>query len=124
MVTEADKGRPTCIIKEKKVNELIETDFDNQNTYHSLKKKDKFIKNFKKLKGSELIIENTFKDLEPHTPKTPSARPLLEIYKNPLKIRLRINTENSAICKTGKPLSKELQQITATEKNLSKIQKV
>ena len=124
MVTEADKGRPTCIIKEKKVNELIETDLDNQNTYHSLKKKDKVIKNFKKLKGSELISENTFKDLEPHTPKTLSARPLLEIYKNPLKIRLRINTKNSAICKTGKPLSKELQQITATEKNLSKIQKV
>ena len=39
MVTEADKGRSTCIIKEKKVNELIETDLDNQNRYHSLKKR-------------------------------------------------------------------------------------
>ena len=64
------------------------------------------------------------KDLEPHTPRTPSARPLLEIYKNPLKIRFRINTQNSAICQTGKPLSKELQQITAIEKHLPKIQKV
>ena len=50
MVTEADKGRPTCIIKEKKVNELIETDLDNQNTYHSLKKKTKSLKTLKSLK--------------------------------------------------------------------------
>ena len=56
--------------------------------------------------------EKLYKDLKPHTPKTPSARPLLEIQKNPLKIRLVFNTQNSAVYKIGKHLSKELRQIT------------
>ena len=39
------------------------------------------------------------RDLKPHTPKTPSARPTLKIHKNPLKIRPVVNTQNSAVYK-------------------------
>ena len=45
------------------------------------------------------ISEKLYKDLKPHTPKTPSARPILKIHKNPLKIKLVVNTQNSAVCK-------------------------
>ena len=38
IVVEDDKGRVTCIIKEDKVNKMIETELNNQNRYHSLKK--------------------------------------------------------------------------------------
>ena len=38
MVAEADKGRATCIIKEEKVNKMVETELNNQNRYHGLKK--------------------------------------------------------------------------------------
>ena len=34
MVAEADKGRPTCILEEEKVSKMIETDLNNQNSYH------------------------------------------------------------------------------------------
>ena len=68
------------------------------------------------LKESGLISEKLYKDLKPHTPKTPSARPLLKIHKNPLKIRLVINTQNSTVYKIGKLLSKQLLQITTSGK--------
>ena len=38
MIVEADKGKPTCIIKEEKVKKMIETKLNNQNRYHGLKK--------------------------------------------------------------------------------------
>ena len=99
MVVEADQGRATCIIKEEKVNKMIETEQNNQNTYHGLKKdnkdnvRSKVSKKLKGLKESGLISEKLYKDLKPHFPKTSSARPLLKIYKNQLKIRLAINTQ-------------------------------
>ena len=68
---------------------MIEMDLNNQNRYYSLKKdnidnvKSKVNKKLKELKESGLISEKLYKDLKPHTPKTPSARPLLKIYKNP-----------------------------------------
>ena len=123
MVVEADQGRATCIIKEEKVNKMIETEQNNQNTYHGLKKdnidnvRSKVSKKLKGLKESGLISEKLYKDLKPHTPKTPSARLLLKIRKNPLKIRLAINTQNSAVYKIGKLLSKELRQITTSGKS-------
>ena len=119
---EADKGRATCKIEEEKVNKMIETELDNQNRYNSLKKENvrsKVNKKLKELKDSGLISENLYKDLKPHTPKTPSARPLLKIHKNPLKIRLVINTQNSAVYKIGKLLSKELRQITTSGKSFN-----
>ena len=38
MVIEADKVRATCMIEEEKLNRMIETELNNQNRYHSLKK--------------------------------------------------------------------------------------
>lgn len=60
--------------------------------------------NFKKA----LTCEKLLKDLEPHTPVTPSARPLLQEHKNPLKIFFVIDMENCAMHKFGKLLFKEL----------------
>ena len=84
MVVEADKGTTTCILEEQKVNKMVETELNNQNRYYSLKKDN--IDNVrskvnKKLKESGLISTNLYKNLKPHTPKTPSARPLLKIIK-------------------------------------------
>ena len=123
MVVEADKGKATCIIEEEKVNKMIETELNNQNRYHSLKKdnidsvRSKVNKKLKELKESGLISAKLYKDLKSHTPKTPSAIPLLKIHKNLLKIKLVINTQNSALYKIGKILSKELRQITTSGKS-------
>ena len=123
MVVEADKGKATCIIEEEKVNKMIETELNNQNRYHSLKKdnidndRSKVNKKLKELKESGLISAKLYKDLKSHTPKTPSAIPLLKIHKNLLKIKLVINTQNSALYKIGKFLSKELRQITTSGKS-------
>ena len=67
-------------------------------------------KKLKELKESGLTSKKLYKDLKSHSPKTPSARPLLKICKIPLKIKLAINKQNSAVYKTGKLLSKELRQ--------------
>ena len=118
MVVEADKGRATCIIEQEKVNKMIETELNNQNRYHSLKQdnidnvRSKVNRKLKELKESGLISEKLYKNLKPHTPKTPSARALLKIHKNPLKTRLEINTKTSAVYKIGKLSSKKLRQIT------------
>ena len=42
------------------------------------------------------------------------------MHKNSLKIRLVVNTENSAIHKIGNLLSKELQQITKSRRSFIK----
>ena len=123
MVAEADKGRATCIIKKEKVNKMTETRLNNQIRYHGLKKgnidnvRSKVNKKLKQLKETRLICEKLYKDLEPHTLKIPSARPLLKIQINQLKTRLVINTQNPAVCKIGKLLSKELWQITTSGKS-------
>ena len=81
-----------CIIEEEKVNKTIETKLNNQNRYHSLKKdnvdnvRSKVNKKLKEFKESECISEKLYKDLKPHIPKTISARQLLKINKNSLKI--------------------------------------
>ena len=126
MVVEADKGRATCLIEEEKVNKIIETELNKQNRYHSLKKdnidnvRSKVNKKLKELKESGLISEKLYKDLKLHTPKTPSARPLLKTHKNPLKIRLVTNRQNSAVYKIGKLFSNELRQITTSGKSFIK----
>ena len=60
---------------------MIEAELNNQNRY--ILKRDnidnvrsKVNNKLKKLKESGLISEKSYKDLKPHTPKTPSARPL------------------------------------------------
>ena len=123
MVVEVDKGRAMCMIEKETVNKMIETELNNQKRYHSFKKdnidnvRSKVNKKLKELKESGLISEKLYKDLKPHTPKTPSARPLLKMHKNPLKIRLVINTQISAVYKIGKLLSKELRQLTTSGKS-------
>ena len=82
--------------------------------------KSKVNKKLKELKESGLISIKLCKGLKPHTPKTTSARPLWKIHKNPLKIRLVINTHNSAEYKIGNLLSKELRQITTSGKSFMK----
>ena len=123
MVVEVDKGRAMWMIEKETVNKMIETELNNQKRYHSFKKdnidnvRSKVNKKLKELKESGLISEKLYKDLKPHTPKTPSARPLLKMHKNPLKIRLVINTQISAVYKIGKLLSKELRQLTTSGKS-------
>ena len=39
MFTDADKGRATCIIAEKKVSKVIEMELNNHNKCHGLKKR-------------------------------------------------------------------------------------
>ena len=43
------------------------------------------------------------------------------IHKNPLKFRLVMNTQNSAVYKIGNLLSKELRQIATSGNGLSNI---
>ena len=70
MVVEADKGRATFIIEEEKVIEKIETELNNQNRYHSLKKdnidniKSKVNNKLKELKENRLISEKLNKDFK------------------------------------------------------------
>ena len=98
------------------------TSYFGNDRYHGLKKdnidnvRSKVNNKLKEFKESGLTSEKSYKDLKPRTPKTPSARPLLKIYKNPLKIRLVINTQNSAVYKIRKLLPKELRQITTPGK--------
>ena len=110
MVIETDKGRATCIIEERKVNKT-----NNQNRYHSFKKDNPVNVRFKvneKLKElkkkSGIISEKLYIDLKPYTPKASSAKLLWKLHKNPLKNRLVINTQNSAVYRIGKLLSKGL----------------
>ena len=83
MFTDADKGRATCIIAEKKVSKVIEMELNNHNKYHGLKKgnidnvRSNVNKKLKELIESGLTSEKLCKYLKRHTPKTPSARPLL-----------------------------------------------
>ena len=62
-------------------------ELNNQDRYHSFKKdnignaRSKVNKTLNERKESGLVSEKIYKDLKPHTPKTPSARPLLNIIK-------------------------------------------
>ena len=126
MVVEADKGTTTCILEEQKVNKMVETELNNHNRYYSLKKdnidnvRSKVNKKLKEIKECGLIGKKSYKYLKLHTPKTTSARPLLKIHKNPLKIRLVIYTQSCPVYKIGKLLSKELRQIATSGKSFIK----
>ena len=76
-------------------------------------------KKLAELKLKDLITkEHT--SLKPNVPKTPKARPILKIHKDPLKIRLIINTQNSPISKIAKKISKELRPLIRSGKSYIK----
>ena len=54
------------------------------------------------------------KQLKQITPTTPIARPTLKAHKNPLKVRLIINTKGSSYYKIAKFISRELKPLTAS----------
>ena len=109
---------------------MIETELNNQNRCHILKKdnidnvRSKVNNKLKKLKESGLISEKSYKDLKPHTPKTPSARPLLKIHKNPLKLDLSSTHKTLQHIKQVNFRQKNYDKSQHQEKVLSKIQKV
>ena len=51
MVVEADKGTPTCMLKEQKVNKMVETERNNQNRYYSLNKEIQIMLDLKSIRN-------------------------------------------------------------------------
>ena len=72
------------------------------------------------LKLKDLITKQEHSSLKPTVPKTPKARPILKTHKDPLKIRLIINTQNSPIYKIAKKISKELRPLIRSGKSYIK----
>ena len=77
-------------------------------------------KKLAELKLKDLITKQEHPSLKPNVPKTPKTRPILKIHKDPLKIRLIINTQNSPIYKIAKKISKELRPLIRSGKNYIK----
>lgn len=90
---------------------MVEKEVKNKKSYTEIKKgnikivKKNVNKNIKELKKDVLICEKLFKDLKEHTTLTVSARPFLLAHKDPLKIRLVINTQNLPVYKIGSAAS-------------------
>ena len=123
---EADKGRAMCIISRKKVHEMVEQELNKPKRYGKLRtdtikqSRAAINKKLAKLKLKDLITKQEHYSLKPSVPKTPKARPILKIHKNPLKIRLVINTQNSPICKIAKKIMKELRPLIGSGKSYIK----
>ena len=64
-------------------------------------------------KEDQISIE-CLKKLKQITPITPSARATLKAHKDPLKVRLIINTKGSAFYNIAKFINKELKPLTTT----------
>ena len=98
VLIENDKGRATCIIETKQIQELIEKELSNRERYKELegdnieKVKKAVNKELKSLCDGNKITTDMKKQLKQITPTTPIARPTLKAHKNPLKVRLIINT--------------------------------
>ena len=101
-------------------------ELNNHNKHHGLKKgnidnvRSNVNKKLNELIESGLTSEKLCKYLKRYTPKTPSARPLLEINKNSLKIRLATNTQDYTVYKVCNFFSKELRQLTISGKRFIK----
>ena len=120
---EADKGRATCIVIRKQVHEMVEPELNKPERYRKLRtdiiKQSRAALNKKlaELKFKNLITKEEHSSLKPSVPKTPKARPILKIHKDPLKIRLIINTQNSPTCKIVKKISKKLRSLIRSGKS-------
>ena len=66
------------------------------------------------------ISKELLNKLKQITPVTPSGRPTLKAHKNPLKVRLIINTQGSAFYKVAKFVSNELKPLTTNAKSFIK----
>ena len=123
---EADKGRATCIISRKQVHEMVAQELNKPERYRKLKtdtikqSRAAINKKLAELKLKDLITKQEHSSLKPNVPKTPKARPILKIHKDPLKIRLIINTQNSPIYKIAKKISKELRPLIRSGKSYIK----
>ena len=123
---ENDKGRATCIIENKKVEELIDKELSNRERYKPMMEDN--IENVKTSVNKELnnlhkekkITKELLNKLKQITPATPSGRPTLKAHKNPLKVRLIINTQGSAFYKVAKFVSNELKPLTTNAKSFIK----
>ena len=123
---EADEGRATCIVSRKQEQKMVEQELDKPERYRKLRtdiiKQSRAALNKKlaELKFKNLITKEEHSSLKPSVPKTPKARPILKIHKDPLKIRLIINTQNSPIYKIAKKISKELRPLIRSGKSYIK----
>ena len=68
----------------------------------------------KSLCDGNKITTDMKKQLKQITPTTPIARPTLKAHKNPLKVRLIINTKGSSYYKIAKFVSRELKPLTTS----------
>ena len=97
-LTENGKGRATFIISNANKQELISKELENTERYKELVKDDiaKVKTNTNKelvyLTRQNLISQQKLKSLKQITSKTLTARPALKRYKNPIKVRLIMDT--------------------------------
>ena len=77
-------------------------------------------KEIAKLRNENKITIEQMKKLKKITPETPNARPTLKAHKNPLKVRLIINTRDSVFYKIAKFISNELKPLTVSGKSFIK----
>ena len=123
---ENDKGRATCIIEENRKEQLISQELSNTDRYSSLTKDDidkvkiNINKELATLRKENIISADFMKSVKQITPTTPIARPTLKAHKDPIKVRLIINTQGSAFYKIAKFVSKELKPLTTTGKSYIK----
>ena len=98
LLMENDKGRATCIIAKEKRDELVTNEMHNVERYSKLKKDDidkvrtAVNKRLKEMVRDKILTIEEEKELRQKTRVTPSARPTLKSHKDPLKVRLIINT--------------------------------
>ena len=102
---------------------MVEQELDKPERYRKLRtdiiKQSRAALNKKlaELKFKNLITKEEHSSLKPSVPKTSKARPILKIHKDPLKIRLIINTQNSPTCKIVKKISKKLRSLIRSGKS-------
>ena len=77
-------------------------------------------KKLAELKLKDLTTKQEHSSLKLSVPKTSKARPILKIHKDPLKIPLIINTQNSPIYKIAKKISKEIRPLIKSGKSYIK----
>ena len=109
-----------------KVFEMVDQELNKPDRYIKLKtdtitnSRAAVNKKLAELKLKNLITKQEHANLKPIVPKTPKARPTLKIHKDPLKIRLIINTQNSPIYKIAKRISQELRPLVRNGKSYIK----
>ena len=66
----------------------------------------------KGLQSENMLTKDQVTALKMITPRAPTARPTLKAHKDPLKIRLIINTRGSATYKIAKEVAKQIKPLT------------